>query len=224
MTAAAASSCEVIMEEPRRVRVLLADRYLLVLEGLRRILEGDSDIEVVGIARTGDEAIRKACLLSPDVIVMDLEMPDVDGIDTTREIKRRLPDTRILVMSFGEDLVNEALEAGASGFLTKDSEIQEITTAVLQVSRGLCPIAPSITRQLMAELSDLRRNRQSVLLSDRETEVLRMISEGKKSNEIGAELFLSLSTVKREVGQIFDKLGVNDRPHAVSEAIKRRLI
>jgi len=212
------------MEEEKRVRVLLADRHLLVLEGLRRILETDNEIEVVGSARNGDEAIRKTVQLSPDVIVMDLEMPDIDGIGVTRELKRRVPDARVLVMSFGEDLVNEAIEAGASGYLTKDSETGEITTAVHQVSRGLCPIAPSITRKLVTELAGLRRNQQSLLLTERETRVLKLISQGMNSGEIGDQLFLSLSTVKREVGQIFDKLGVNDRPHAVSEAIRRGLI
>jgi len=213
-----------MMEEEKRVRVLLADRHLLVLEGLRRILETDNEIEVVGSARNGDEAIRKTVQLSPDVIVMDLEMPDIDGIGVTRELKRRVPDARVLVMSFGEDLVNEAIEAGASGYLTKDSETGEITTAVHQVSRGLCPIAPSITRKLVTELAGLRRNQQSLLLTERETRVLKLISQGMNSGEIGDQLFLSLSTVKREVGQIFDKLGVNDRPHAVSEAIRRGLI
>jgi DNA-binding NarL/FixJ family response regulator len=213
-----------MMEEAKRVRVLLADRHLLVLEGLRRILETDNEIEVVGSARNGDEAIRKTVQLSPDVIVMDMEMPDIDGIGVTRELKRRVPDARVLVMSFGEDLVNEAIEAGACGFLTKDSETGEITTAVHQVSRGLCPIAPSITRKLVTELAGLRRNQQSLLLTERETQVIKLISQGMNSGEIGDQLFLSLSTVKREVGQIFDKLGVNDRPHAVSEAIRRGLI
>src|SRR5512136_2219791 len=103
-----------MMEDAKRVRVLLADRHSLVLEGLRRILETDNEIEVVGSARNGDEAIRKTIQLSPDVIVMDLEMPDIDGIGVTRELRKRVPDARVLVMSFGEDLVNEAIEAGAS--------------------------------------------------------------------------------------------------------------
>ena len=212
------------MDSSTKVRVLLADRHQMVLEGLKRILESDDDIEVVGAARTCDDAVRKASQLSPDVIVMDMDMPDAGGIGATREVKRRLPEVRVLVMSFGDDMVNEAIEAGASGFLTKDSETGEITAAVHQGSRGLCPIAPSITRKLVAELADLRRNQQSLLLTQREVEVLRMISQGMNSGEIGSQLFISLSTVKREVGQIFDKLGVNDRPHAVSEAMRRGLI
>lgn len=212
------------MEGDKKVRVLLADRHLLVLEGLRRILEADSDIEIVGATRTGEETIRKACSLSPDVIVMDPEMPGTDGISATRELRQKRPESKVLIMAFGEDLVHEAMEAGASGYLTKDSEISEITTAVHQVSTGLCPIAPSVTRRLMSEYSEIKHNHSTLALTDREANVLRLIADGRNSAEIGDQLFLSMSTVKRDVGQIFNKLGVNDRPHAVSEAIKRGLI
>jgi len=214
-----------MMQGTAKVKVLLADRHLLVLEGLRRMLETDSEIEVVGAAMTGDEAITRACLLSPDVIVMDVEMPGTDGISATRQLGQRLPDAKVLITSFGEQLVQEAIEAGASGYLTKDSDTTEITTAVRQVSRGLCPIAPSVTRRMVTEFAEFKRNHQSPpMLTERETTVLRLIAEGRASSEIGAHLFLSVSTVKREVGRIFDKLGVNDRPHAVSEAMKRGLL
>jgi DNA-binding NarL/FixJ family response regulator len=212
------------MEGTNKVKVLLADRHSLILEGLCRILETDNEIEVIGSAKTGEETIRKACLLSPDVIVMDIEMPGTDGIRATRELRQRIPNAGVLILSFGEEFVNEAIEAGASGYLTKDSETKEITTAVHQVSQGLCPIAPSVTRRLVTEYAELKKNHQPLTLTERETNILKLISEGKNSTEIGDQLFLSLSTVKREVGQIFDKLGVNDRPHAVSEAMKRRLI
>ena len=124
----------------------------------------------------------------------------------------------------GDDLVEEAMEAGASGYLQKDTAPKEISTAVHQVYQGLCPISPSLTRGLVSELAGLRKKGQTLLLTPRENEVLKLIAEGKNTAEIGEQLFLSLSTVKREVGQIFDKLGVNDRPHAVSEAIKQKLI
>ncbi len=212
------------MEGGKKLRVLLADRHLLVLEGLRRILEADSDIEVVGATRTGEDAIRKTCLLSPDVVVMDPEMPGTDGISATRDLRQKRPETRVLIMAFGDELVHEAMEAGASGYLTKDSDTREITTAVHQVSAGLCPIAPSVTRRLVSEYGDLRRNHSALALTDREANVLRLIADGKNSAEIGDQLFLSMSTVKRDVGQIFNKLGVNDRPHAVSEAMRRGLI
>jgi DNA-binding NarL/FixJ family response regulator len=212
------------MEGATRVRVLLADRHVLILEGLRQVLETDAEIEVVGTAMTGDEAITRACALSPDVIVMDMDLPGTDGIKATRELRLKVPHAKVLIMSFGEGHVNEAIEAGASGFMTKDSDTREITNAVHQVKRGLCPIAPSLTRKLVTEHAELKRNHNSLMLTERETNVLRLISEGKNSSEIGNHLFVSLSTVKREVGQIFDKLGVNDRPHAVSEAMKRQLI
>lgn len=213
------------MTESAKIKVLLVDDHSVVLEGLRRILELDQDIEVVGMAKNGSEAVAMAPNLHPDVIVMDLKMPVMDGIDATRELKLRLPDTRILMLTMcGEDLVEKAMEAGASGFLQKDSAPKEIGSAVHQVYDGLCPISPSLTRSLMKELSGLRQRGQALILTERETNVLKLIAEGKNTAEIGERLYLSLSTVKREVGQIFDKLGVNDRPHAVSEAIRQKLI
>jgi len=185
----------------------------------------DEEIEVVGEARNGYEAISKATHLSPDIIVMDLKMPGMDGITAVRELKQRLPRVNVLMLTlYAEDFVEQAIEAGASGYLLKDSSSEQITSALHQVHDGLCPIAPSLTRQLVAEYAELSRRNRSSILTDREREVLKLVSEGMKSTEIGHRLFISLSTVKREIGNIFDKLGVNDRPHAVSEAITKRLI
>jgi DNA-binding NarL/FixJ family response regulator len=213
------------MNETTKIKVLLVDDHTVVLEGLRRILGLDPDIEVVSVARNGSEAITMATSLSPDVIVMDLKMPVMDGVAATRELKARFSNIRILMLTMcGDDLVEKAMEAGASGYLQKDSAPKEIANAVHQVFQGLCPISPSLTRSLMAELAGLRQKGQSLILSAREVEVLKLIAEGKNTSEIGEQLYISLSTVKREVGQIFDKLGVNDRPHAVSEAIRQKLI
>jgi DNA-binding NarL/FixJ family response regulator len=208
-----------------KIKVLLVDDHTVVLEGLRRILGLDPDIEVVSVARNGSEAISMATSLLPDVIVMDLKMPVMDGVSATRELKARFSNVRILMLTMcGDDLVEKAMEAGASGYLQKDSAPKEIANAVHQVFQGLCPISPSLTRNLMTELAGLRQKGQSLILSSREIEVLKLIAEGKNTSEIGEQLYISLSTVKREVGQIFDKLGVNDRPHAVSEAIRQKLI
>jgi len=208
-----------------KIKVLLVDDHTVVLEGLRRILGLDPDIEVVSVARNGSEAISMATSLLPDVIVMDLKMPVMDGVSATRELKARFSNVRILMLTMcGDDLVEKAMEAGASGYLQKDSAPKEIANAVHQVFQGLCPISPSLTRNLMTELAGLRQKGQPLILSSREIEVLKLISEGKNTSEIGEQLYISLSTVKREVGQIFDKLGVNDRPHAVSEAIRQKLI
>ena len=213
------------MKRLTKVKVLLVDDHQVVLEGLRRILELDEEIEVVDEARNGNEAITKALQLSPDVIVMDLKMPEMDGITTTRELKQRLPKVGILMLTlYAEDFVEQAIEAGASGYLLKDSSSEQITSAVHQVYNGLCPIAPSLTRDLVTEFAELSRKNRSLILSERERGVLKLVAEGMKSTEIGNHLFISQSTVKREIGHIFDKLGVNDRPHAVSEAMKRKLI
>jgi DNA-binding NarL/FixJ family response regulator len=214
-----------MMSESARIKVLLVDDHGIVLEGLRRVLEVDRDIDVVGMARNGSEALVMAGSLSPDVIVMDVRMPVMDGITATKELKQRLPTIRILILTMcGDDVVEKAIEAGVSGYLQKDMAPREIANAVHQVHQGLYPISPSLTQGLMTELATLKQRSKTLLLSPREVEVLKLIADGKNTNEIGDSLYISSSTVKREVGQIFDKLGVNDRPHAVSEAIKQKLI
>jgi len=212
------------MRELPTIKVLMVDDHQVVREGLRRILELDKEIQVVGEAKSGEEAITKAASLSPDVIIMDLKMPGMDGIDTTREIKQRLPKANILVLTlYGEDFINQAIEAGVSGYLLKDSDCEQITKAIHQVYDGLCPMAPSLTRELITEFAKLSRNSRTSL-TKRQTEMLKLIAEGVGSKEIGSRLFISVSTVKREIRYSFDKLGVNDRAQAVCEAMKRKLI
>lgn len=207
------------------IKVLIVDDHHVVREGLRRILENDDEVEVVGEARTGEEAVVKASSLIPDVIIMDLKMPGMDGIMATYEIKQKMPDVNVLVLTlYAEDFINQAVEAGVSGYLLKDSDSEQITKAVHQVYEGLCPIAPSLTRELVTKFVKLSRNDQSSLLSKRQIEILRLIAEGVSGKDIGSLLFISTSTVKREIRNIFDKLGVNDRAQAVSEAMKRRII
>lgn len=207
------------------IKVLIVDDHHVVREGLRRILENDDEVEVVGEARTGEEAVVKAASLIPDVIIMDLKMPGMDGIMATYEIKQKMPDVNVLVLTlYAEDFINQAVEAGVSGYLLKDSDSEQITKAVHQVYDGLCPIAPSLTRELVTKFVKLSRNDQSSLLSKRQIEILRLIAEGVSGKDIGSQLFISTSTVKREIRNIFDKLGVNDRAQAVSEAMKRRII
>lgn len=209
----------------KTIRVLVVDDHHVVREGLRRMLELESGIQVVGEARSGEEAIAKALSLSPDVIVMDLKMPGMDGITATREIKQRMPGVGILVLTlYAEDFVKQAVEAGVSGYLLKDSDCESIAKAIREVYEGLCPIAPSLTRQLVMEYAELSRNNRSSLLTKRQLEILRLIAEGQSGKEIGSQLFISTSTVKREIRQILSKLKVSDRAQAVSEAIKRRLI
>ena len=213
------------MSKPPTIKVLIVDDHQVVREGLRRILESDNEVEVIGEARSGEEAVVKATSLVPDVIIMDLKMPGMDGIMATHEIKQKKPDINILVLTlYAEDFIKQAVEAGVSGYLLKDSDCEQITKAVHQVYDGLCPIAPSLTRELVTKFVKLSRNDQSSILTERQIQILKLIAEGISGKDIGNTLFVSTSTVKREIRNIFDKLGVNDRAQAVSEAMKRRII
>lgn len=207
------------------IRVLIVDDHQVVREGLRRMLELGKGIQVVGEAKNGEEAIAKTVSLSPDVVIMDLKMPGMDGITATRKIKQETPDVSILILTlYAEDFLHRAIEAGASGYLLKDSDCEQITNAIYQVYNGLCPIAPSLTRDLVTGFAELSRRSRYSILNKRQTEVLALIAEGMSGKEIGERLFISTSTVKREIRQILAKLKVNDRAQAVSEAIKRKLI
>ena len=207
------------------IRVLLVDDHHVVREGLRRILELENRIQVVGDAGTGEEAIAKAVSLLPDVIIMDLKMPGMDGITATREIKQKIPKVNILMLTlYAEDFVKQAIEAGASGYLLKDSDCEQITEAIVQVYDGLCPIAPSLTRQLLRDFAKVSQDNRSSTLTKRQTETLSLIADGMSSKEIGSHLFIGTSRAKKLIRQILDKLEVNDPAQAVSQAMKQGLI
>jgi len=211
--------------EAGAIRVLVVDDHPMVLEGLRRVLELEASIEVVGEAKSGEEAIEKAVSLAPDVITMDLKMPGMDGITATREIKQRVPGIDILVFTlYAEDFVQQAIEAGASGYLLKDSDREQIVRAIHEVYGGLCPIAPSLNRYLITEFNRVSRNSQASILTRRQREILKLIAQGARGGEISKQLHISTSTVKREIRDIFYRLAVDNRAQAVSEAIKQRLI
>ena len=174
------------MRESPTIKVLIVDDHHVVREGLRRILETDEGIEVLGEARNGEEAIAKAVTLRPDVVIMDLRMPGIDGIAATREIKERLPDANVLVLTlYAEDLVSQAVEAGVSGYLLKDSDSDQITKGVHQVYDGLSPIAPSLTRGLVSEFAKLSRSNRSSILTTRQIEILKLVAEGESGKQIG---------------------------------------
>ena len=207
------------------VRVLIVDDHQVVREGLRRMLEIERSIKIVDEAADGEEAVKKAIRLVPDVVVMDLKMPKMDGIAATREIKRVAPSVNVLVLTlYAEDYVNEAIEAGASGYLLKDCDSEQITRAVFQVCEGLCPIAPSLTRDLVARFTSISRTNVDPVLTHRQRSILKYTAEGIGGDEIASLLSISRSTLKREIYQILQKLNVNDRAQAVSEAIKRKII
>jgi DNA-binding NarL/FixJ family response regulator len=212
------------------IRVLLADDQALVRGGFRSILEGQDDIEVVAEASDGAEAVEQAAKSKPDVLLMDIRMPLVDGIEATRRVVDTLQARVLILTTFDHDsYVYDALQAGASGFLLKSAPPRELAAAIRTVAAGQSLLAPEITRRMIEEY--VRRPAPSsgppAVLADltaRELEVLRLIAEGRSNGEIAALLFLSEPTVKTHVTRIFSKLGLRDRVQAVILAYECGLV
>ncbi len=205
------------------IRILVADDHPLFREGVRAMLHREADIQIVGEAMTGAEALTGAAELQPDVILMDLHMPDVNGIEATRTIMHTSPQTRILVLTMFEDddSVFAALRAGARGYLLKGADKAEIVRAIQAVSRGEAIFGPTIAQRLMAFFAaDLQSALPPPLpeLTDREREILTLIAQGSSNTAIADQLVVSLKTVRNHVSNIFSKLQVVDRQAAINRA------
>ncbi len=206
------------------VKVLIADDQALVRTGFRMILDAEDDIEVTGEAADGAEAVTLASAGRPDVILMDVRMPNMDGIEATRLILNKNDDDpiRVLILTTFDldEYVYDALRAGASGFLLKDAPPEELVRGVRVLARGDALIAPSVTRRLIEEISkrpsrDVTPSAALESLTQRELEVLEHIARGLSNHEIAEELFVSETTVKTHVGRVLMKLGLRDRVQAV---------
>lgn len=215
------------------VRVLLADDQHLVRAGFRSILEDEEDIEVVGEASTGTEAVRLARQLRPDVVLMDIRMPGTDGLAATRRIAAdpALAGVRVLVLTTYEsdEYVFESLRAGAAGFLLKDAEPEELRQAIRTVAAGHSLLAPSVTRRVIEEYTRLRGPladgaRVLAPLTAREREVMALVAEGLSNEEIGARLLMSPLTAKTHVSRVLTKLGARDRAQLVVLAYESGLV
>ena len=201
------------------VTVLLADDQELVRTGFRKILESEADLEVVGEAGDGGEAVERALVLRPDVVLMDVRMPRLDGIEATRKLAGG-PSRVLILTTFDLDqYVYEALRAGASGFLLKDAPADQLVAAIRVVAAGDALLAPSVTRRLITEFARRPQPLDGppglVELTPRELEVLRLIARGRSNGEIAAELFVGEATVKTHVARVLRKLGLRDRVQAV---------
>jgi DNA-binding NarL/FixJ family response regulator len=201
------------------IRVLVADDHGLVRAGLERLLSGADDIEVIGTAAGGREAIDRAAERSPDVVLMDLSMPDLDGIAATREVLQRCPDCQVVILtSFSDrDRIVAALEAGAIGYLLKDAEPEELLRGVRAAARGESPLDPKAARQLITGRSMPAPQDQ---LTDREREILTLIAAGTPNKVIARKLEIAEKTVKNHVTRIFETIGVTDRTQAALWAQK----
>lgn len=209
----------------KKIRVALVEDHQMVREGLRRLLELEEGIEVVGETGTGEEALARLPSLFPDVVLMDLRLPGMDGVEATRQLKKELPDLKVIMLTFLEDdRVTEAIEAGASGYLLKKGNRQQLLQAIQSAYCGQYPIDPSLSRGLLAQLTQLMRRSRESYLSERQSEILRLVASGVPARGIARQLFVSESTVKRELRHIFEKLGVRNQAHAVAEALRRKLI
>jgi DNA-binding NarL/FixJ family response regulator len=210
-----------------RLRVVIADDQPLMRAGFKAVLEATGSIEVVAEAGTGEEAVRAASDHAPDVVLMDIRMPGMDGIEATR----RLPRQRVLILTtFGlDDYIIDALRAGASGFLLKDAPTHEVVAAVRAVAAGDAVLAPAITRQLLNQVgrrlpTAVTRTPADAELTAREREVLSMLAAGMSNSEISEALVLSEATVKTHVSNLLGKLGLRDRVQAVIYAYETGLI
>ncbi|MEW2308454.1 response regulator transcription factor [Streptomyces sp. NPDC006864] len=211
------------------VRVVLADDQPLVRSGLRLVMADHPDLEVVGEAATGAEAVQLVRDISPDVVVMDIRMPGMDGIEATRQIAAGPTATRVLVLTtFDEDdHVYGALRAGASGFAVKDMALNDILAAIRVVAVGDALIAPGVTRRLIANFvgNPPRRSPRPVTgITEREQEVLTLIGRGRTNTEIAEDLFITVATAKSHVSRLLTKLGARDRVQLVIIAYEMRLV
>jgi len=206
------------------IRILLVDDHQVVREGLRRMLELEADFQVVGEAAEAKEVLTQVELLSPEVILMDIKMPEVDGIELTRQITQKYPSGKVIMLTLYDEYLTQAIEAGAVGYVLKDIKREELIRAIRGAHQGRSPLNLSLSQDQLAELVAPVESQQRAYLSERELAILRLIADGVTTKKIADQLFLSESSVKRSVSLIFEKLGVRNRSEAVSEAYKRRLI
>ena len=217
---------------PEPIRVLLVDDHELIRRGMRMVFDAEADVHVVGEAASGAEAVHQASELAPDVVLMDIRMPEMDGIEATRRIVRTSPSSRVLVLTTFDldEYAFGSLRAGASGFLLKNTPPAQLMEAIRSIAAGDALVSPRVTRAMLDLFAaKLPREREPDetrvgVLTDREQDVLLAIAKGLSNAEIGESLFVSESTVKTHVGRILQKLDLRDRVQAVIFAYEAGLV
>ena len=209
------------------MRILIADDHPVVREGLSAMLNRQPDIEVVGEAENGKECVEKTRKLRPDIVLMDLRMPEMDGVEAMRQIAATNPEVRFIVLTTydNDEYIFKGIEAGARAYLLKDSPREELFKAIRAVHRGESLIQPAVAGKVLDRFAELSRQVQAPeALSDREVEVVKLMAEGAANKEIAVSLHISESTVKTHIQTIFQKLGVSERTGAVTQAIRKGII
>lgn len=213
------------------IRIVLVDDQEMVRVGFRMILEAEDDFSIVGEASNGGAAIEVAKRAKPDIILMDVRMPEVDGIEACAAIRDRQPSTMVMMLTTFDldDYVRAALRAGASGFMLKDAPAEELVDAIRIVARGDALLAPSVTRALIDEIARQPSTSAESFpgieqLTERELDVIRLMARGESNREIASDLFLGEATIKTHVGRILSKLGARDRVQAVVVAYESGLV
>jgi len=209
------------------IRILIADDHPIVREGLATVLNQEEDLKVVGLAENGLEAVAQARKLRPDIILMDLQMPEMDGVEAIHGIKEEAEDIGIIILTTydADDYIFRGIEAGARGYLLKDSPPEDVIKAIRSVHKGESLIQPRVASRLLDRFSELARAPDTGdVLSPREVEVLQLMAKSSVNKEIAAELLIGESTVKTHIVHIFNKLGVRGRTEAVAEAARRGII
>jgi len=216
------------MEET--LKILLVDDHTIVRQGLRALLEAHAGFTIVGEAENGREAVKKAQDLNPDIVIMDIAMPVLNGLEATRQIKRALPDTRVLALTMynDEEYVFQILKSGASGYLIKETAANELIAAILSIKSGNPFFSPSISRKIMEsylnEDEDKKGKGETDKLTNREKEVLQLIAEGYTNNEIANLMGISVKTVETHRAHVMSKLDIHDVAGLIKYAIKKGLV
>jgi two-component system, NarL family, response regulator LiaR len=207
------------------IAVLIVDDHAVVREGLRAFLQLQDGIEVAGEAGDGEEALEQALALRPDVILMDLVMPKLDGVGAMRELRARVPESRVIVLTsfLDDERLLPAIQAGAAGYLLKNAEPAELARAIRAAHGGETIIDPTVASRLVQAIADGRRSAADQALTRREREVLELIARGRSNKRIAFELGISEKTVKTHVGHVLAKLGVSDRTQAALLAVREGL-
>jgi NarL family two-component system response regulator LiaR len=213
-----------------KIKIIVADDHTVLREGTRKILEEEPDMEVIAEAYDGEEAVRLATELKPDIVLMDIAMPKLDGIDATKQIKHACPDVNVLILSAHDDdqFVFKLLQAGAAGYLLKTVHTQELVSGVRAVHQGESVLHPTIARKVLSRIAMTSGKPSNAIMSgeltEREIGLLRLMTRGLTNKEIAGELGLSIRTVQGHVAQIFNKIGVSSRTEAVVRGLQKGYI